>query len=455
MSTEDPLPPPVETPAEAPARPASSRGRVRSLALDLSPLRASRQFRLLWAGQGISFFGSQMTYVAIPVQVFTLTGSTLAVGMIGLCELVSLLLTAFVGGAMADSWDRRRMIQVAEVGLVSVCALLLVNAGLDRPRVWPLYVLSALAAGFDGLQRPSLEALYAQLVPKDKQPAAGALRSATMSFGALGGPAIAGGLISAFGVRVVFALDLVTFAASLTALALMTATPPPTDGERPSLAAVREGLRYARSKPVLMGTYIADFNAMVFGMPRSLFPALAISRYGGEAVVGLLYAAPYAGSLVATATSGWTARIHHHGRAIVWAVAVWGAAITAFGVAPTLPLALLALAVAGAADMVSGLFRMTVWNQTIPTRLRGRLASIEMVNYASGPLLGDAEAGVVARVTSLQTSAVSGGVLCLVGLVFVVAFLPEFMRYDARDAAAERERDDAPELTSPGSAPSG
>jgi len=197
-----------------------------------------------------------------------------------------------------------------------------------------------------------------------------------------------------------------------------------------------------------MGTYIADFNAMVFGMPRSLFPALAMSRYGGVAVVGLLYAAPYVGSLVATATSGWTARIHHHGYAIVWAVAVWGAAITAFGFTTTLPLALVTLAVAGGADMVSGLFRMTVWNQTIPTRLRGRLASIEMVNYASGPLLGDAEAGIVARFTSLQTSVVSGGVLCLVGLVGVVAFLPQFMRYDAREAAAERERADLADAAS-------
>jgi len=421
---------------------------VRSLALDLTPLRTSRQFRLLWAGQGISSFGSQMTYVAIPVQAFTLTGSTLAVGLIGICELVSLLLTAFVGGAMADAWDRRRMVRYTEIGLLGVSGLLLVNASLDRPRVWPLFVLSALAAACDGLQRPSLEALYAQLVPNDQQRAAGALRSSTMSFGALGGPAIAGVLISVVGLRVVYALDLLTFAASLAALGLMHATPPPTDADRPSLAAVREGLRYARSRPVLMGTYIADFNAMVFGMPRSLFPALAMSRYGGVAVVGLLYAAPYVGSLVATATSGWTARIHHHGYAIVWAVAVWGAAITAFGFTTTLPLALVTLAVAGGADMVSGLFRMTVWNQTIPTRLRGRLASIEMVNYASGPLLGDAEAGIVARFTSLQTSVVSGGVLCLVGLVGVVAFLPQFMRYDAREAAAERERADLADAAS-------
>ncbi len=449
MSQDD-----VPAGADAPAHPGAAPGRLRSLALDLTPLRTSREFRLLWAGQAVSFFGSQMTYVAIPVQVFALTGSTLAVGLIGICELVPLLLTAFVGGAVADAWDRRRMIRVAEIGILAVSALLLLNASLDRPRVWPLFVLSAFAAAFDGLQRPSLEALHAQLVPKDQQPAASALRSATTSAGALGGPALAGLLIATVGVRIVYAADLVTFAASLTALTLMTATPPPADADRPSLAAVREGFRYARSKPVLMGTYVADFNAMIFGMPRALFPALAVARYGGEGVVGLLYAAPYAGSLVATATSGWTKRIHRHGQAIVWAVAVWGLAITAFGFTTTLPLALLTLAIAGGADMVSGLFRMTVWNQTIPGRLRGRLAGIEMVNYASGPLLGDAEAGIVARATSLQTSVVSGGLLCLVGLIGVVAFLPEFLRYDARTAAAEREgADDG--VTESGTAPSG
>jgi len=428
------------------------RGRFRSLALDLSPLRSSREFRLLWAGQGISFFGSQMTYVAVPVQVYALTGSTLAVGLVGICELVPLLLTAFVGGAMADAWDRRRMIRVAEIGLMLASALLLANATLGQPRVWPLFVVSGFAAACDGLQRPSLEALNAQLIPPEKQPAASALRSASTSLGALGGPALAGGLIALVGVQAVYAVDLVSFTASLTALALMTATPPPPDAERPSVGAVLEGLRYARSKPVLMGTYIADFNAMVFGMPRSLFPALAVTRYGGEGVVGLLYAAPYAGSLIATATSGWTARVHRHGQAIVWAVAVWGLAITAFGFASSLPWALLALAVAGGADTVSGLFRMTVWNQTIPSRIRGRLASIEMVNYSSGPLLGDAEAGVVARFTSLQTSVVSGGLLCLVGLVGVVAFLPSFIRYDARTAAREREDGG---VTSPGTARSG
>ena len=430
MSTEDPYP----AGPDAPAHPGASRSRLGSWTLDLTPLRTSREFRLLWAGQGISFFGSQMTYVAIPVQVYRLTGSTLEVGLIGICELVVLLLTAFVGGAVADAWDRRRVMLFSEIGLVGVSALLLVNSGLDEPQVWPLFVLSGVAAGCDGLHRPSLEALSANLVPRAQQPAAAALRSATGSLGALGGPALAGVLIAVAGFRVVYAADVLTFAASLVALSLMRATPRPDEADRPSLQAVREGLRYARRQPVLMGTYIADFNAMLFGMPRALFPALAVARYGGEGVVGLLYAAPYAGSLLATATSGWTKRVHHHGQAIVWAVAAWGVAITAFGFTTSLPLALVTLAVAGAADMVSGLFRMTVWNQTIPSQLRGRLASIEMVNYSSGPLLGDAEAGVVARLTSLQTSVVSGGLLCLVGLAGVVAFLPEFIRYDARNA---------------------
>ena len=411
--------------------------------MDLSPLRTLREFRLLWAGQGVSFFGSQLTYIAIPVQVYELTSSTFAVGMVGVCELVPLLLSAFVGGAVADAWDRRRVIRYAEIGMICVSALLLLNATLDRPRVWPLFVLSACAAAIDGMHRPSLEALYAGLVPRDQQPAAAALRLAVGNFGALGGPALGGVLISTAGFATAYAVDVATFIVSLTALSLMKATPARGDAERPSLQSIREGFRYARSQPVLMGTYIADFNAMIFGMPRALFPALAETRYGGAGVVGLLYAAPYAGSLIATATSGWTARVHRHGLAIVWSVAAWGVAITAFGFATTLPFALLTLAVAGAADMISGLFRMTVWNQTIPDHLRGRLAGIEMVNYASGPLLGDAEAGIVASLTSLRVSVVSGGVLCLVGLVGVVALLPAFVRYDARDAPSREPADQA------------
>jgi MFS family permease len=214
----------------------------------------------------------------------------------------------------------------------------------------------------------------------------------------------------------------------------MRATPPPPDAERPSLKSVLEGLRYARSRPELLGTYLIDIVAMVFGMPLALFPALA-EPLGGPAVLGLLYAATPVGALIASSTSGWTGRVHRHGAAILVAAGVWGLAIAAFGFATSLPVALACLALAGAADMVSGLFRMAIWNQTIPDKLRGRLAGIEMVSYSSGPLLGHVEAGAVAAAFGARASVISGGALCVVGVALCALLLPGFLRYDDRRSA--------------------
>jgi MFS family permease len=222
-----------------------------------------------------------------------------------------------------------------------------------------------------------------------------------------------------------------TFLVSLLALAAMRAVPPPPGAVQPSLRGVLEGLRYARSRPELMGTYLVDIVAMLFGMPVALFPALAASL-GGPSVLGLLYAAPSVGALLATATSGWTARVHRHGLAVIFAASAWGLAVTALGFARGLPVALLCLALAGAADMVSGLFRNTIWNQTIPDALRGRLASIEMVSYMTGPLLGNVESGAVAALAGVSASVVSGGVLCVLGVLVCAIGLPGFRRYDAR-----------------------
>jgi MFS family permease len=247
----------------------------------------------------------------------------------------------------------------------------------------------------------------------------------------IAGPALGGILIATIGLASTYAFDAVSFVLSLVILSRMKAVPPPPDAERPSLRGIAEGVRFARSRPELMGTYLVDINAMFFGMPTALFPALAAS-YGGADALGLLFAAPAVGSFLATLTSGWAGRIHRQGLAVLWAAAGWGAAIIAFGLVDQLWLALLFLGLAGASDMVSGIFRMTIWNTTIPDHLRGRLAGIEMVSYSSGPTLGNVEAGAVAALTSARMSIGIGGVLCLAGTAVLAVALPDFRRYDDR-----------------------
>ena len=409
---------------------------VRLAAIDIGPLRRHRDYRLLWIGRAVSLFGSEITYVAIPYQVYRLTGSVAVVGLISLVELVPLLTSAVLGGAFADAVDRRRMLLLTELGLAASSGVLVFNALLPSPQLWVLFVVAALSASLTGFQRPSLDALTPRLVERDELMAVGALDSLRWTFGNIGGPAVGGILIATVGLAGVYAIDIGTFLVSLVMLNAMRAVPPPPDAERPSLRRIAEGFRYARSRPELLGTYGVDIVAMFFGMPNALFPALA-QKFGGPGVLGLLYAAPSVGSLVATATSGWTARVHRHGLGVILAAAVWGAGILLLGLAPTLPLALAALALAGGADMVSGIFRSTIWNQTIPDRLRGRLAGIEQVSYSTGPLLGDLEAGVVGSLAGVRVSIVSGGALCIVGVAAAALLLPAFRRYDARTFVPE------------------
>ncbi len=310
-------------------------------------------------------------------------------------------------------------------------AALLANSLLDDPQVWVLFVCAALLAGFYALLRPPLHALVPRVVPREQMKAAMALEWVRGDVGMLVGPAIGGVLIGAFGVTITFGIDLVSFLVSLGFLSAMRASPPAPDADPPSLRSIAEGLRYAASRPELLGSYLVDINAMFFGMPQALFPAIAVG-YGGAEALGLMYAAPAAGSIVVALLSGWTRHVHRHGRAIALAAGGWGLAIVGFGFADVLWLALLFLAVAGSMDAISGLFRSTMWNQTIPDRLRGRLAGVEMISYTSGPTLGNFEAGVVASFAGVRTSIVSGGVMCVVGTGVILAFLPALWRYDAR-----------------------
>jgi MFS family permease len=399
--------------------------------MDIGPLRRHRDFRLLFVGQALSFFGSEVTYVALPYQVFQLTDSTLAVGLLSLAEFAPLMFMAFVGGALSDAFDRRRMVQVAELGSGLAIGVLLLNSLLPHPRVWVLFVIAPILAALYGILRPSLDAMVPRLVPRDELPAASALEGFRGTLGSIAGPALAGIIIAAAGVPAAYALDAATFGISLVALWLMRAVPPAPDAPPVSLQSIREGIRYAFSREELLGTYGIDMIAMFFGMPMALFPAIA-EEFGGAGVLGLLYAAPAVGSLLASVTGGWVGRVHRHGLAIVFAAMGWGLAIIGFGLAEDLWLALACLVVAGGADMISGIFRMTIWNQTIPNRLRGRLAGIEQVSYTSGPLLGNLEAGVVAALTTVRTSVVSGGLFCVVGVALAALALPAFRRYDAR-----------------------
>jgi MFS family permease len=418
-------------------------GWLRLATVELGPLRRHRDFRLLSLGQAVSFAGSMITYVAIPYQVYQLTRSSLAVGLLGVAELAPLLATGLLGGALADARDRRRMVQLTELGLAVLSAVLVANALAERAQVWLLFVVASLAAALDGLQRPSLDAMVPRLVPREDLPAATALSSLRMSLGMVGGPALGGLLVAQFGLAATYAFDVASFAFSLVMLRLMRAVPPPPDAARPSLRGILEGLRYARSRQELLGTYVVDIVVMVFGMPTALFPAIA-TRYGGAGALGLLFAAPSVGSLLANATSGWTGRVHRHGRAILIAAGIWGAAIAAFGFAERLWLALALLGLAGAADMVSGIFRMIIWNQTIPDHLRGRLAGIELLSYSTGPLLGNVEAGAVAAAFGVRASVVSGGLLSLVGVGVVAMAMPAFRGYDARRWSGEAEPGQAP-----------
>ncbi len=440
-----------ETERLAPAPPVPQPGGARALlklaTIDIGPLRRHRDFRLLTAGLGLSFFGSMVTYVAVPYQAYQLTGSSLVVGLLSFAELPPLLLTALYGGALADAFDRRRLVQVSEL-LLAVCAgALFVNSLLPSPQLWALFVIGIAMAGLDGLQRPPLDAMTPRLVERHELTAANAVGSLRTNAGSIGGPAFAGVLIATAGLPATYAFDVLTFAVSLAALARIRALPPPPGAEPPSLRRIVEGIRYAKSRPELVGTYGVDIVAMFFGMPMALFPALA-EELGGAGALGVLYAAPSVGALLATLTSGWTSRVHRHGMAVIVAAGAWGVGITGFGFAPNLGLAAAALAFAGAADMVSGIFRGTIWDMTIPDELRGRLAGIEQVSYSTGPLLGNLEAGVVASLAGLRTSVVSGGVLCVIGVALAALALPAFRRYDdRRHAPAVAASDDEADRT--------
>jgi hypothetical protein len=418
------------------APPSGLRRLAARLSPDISPFRHSREFRLLYTGQAAGFAGLMISFVAMPYQTYQLTHSSLVVGLLSFTELVPLMAAAVLGGALADALERRRLILATQGCLCAGAAALALNALLWR-QLWVLFLLAALMSAAAGLQRPSVEALVPRLVARDDLSAASALSGMLGSAAGIAGPLAGGLLIAAAGLPAAYAVQGAGCLAGLATFAAMLPCPPVPGADRPSLRGTLDGLRYARSRPELLGTYLIDIGAMLFGAPYALFPQIA-AGLGGPAVLGLLYAAPDAGSIIVSLTSRWTRHVHRHGRAIVLAVCGWGIAITGFGFAPDLWLAVAALAAAGGADMVSGLFRLTMWNQTIPASLRGRLAGIEMISYTTGEPVGNLEAGAVASVTgSVRIAVVSGGLLSLAGALVVCAVLPKLWHYDSRDAAGQ------------------
>ncbi|MCO6510282.1 MAG: MFS transporter [Aridibacter famidurans] len=410
---------------------------LRHLTVDITPLRISRDYRLLFFGQLISFFGSMMTFVVIPVQMYQLTGSNFHVGMLYAAEFVPMIILSFIGGALADAVDRRMMLRGTEIGQTFVTAILLANAFLPEPQLWVLYVGVALHAGLAGLQRPSYEAMIQQIMPSELMSAVSALNSIRFSIGFIISPAIAGLIIVQFGAKIAYAIDFVTFAASLVAVWMISKTPGVEDPDHPGIASIIKGFRYAIGRQELLGTYIVDINAMFFAMPMALFPALATQF--GESSVGLFYSAMGLGPLVASLTSGWTKKINRHGMMVLVAAGLWGVMIIFFGLAESLWVSLGFLALAWFFDMISGIFRATIWNQTIPMRYRGRLAGIEMISYLTGPMLGNAKAGIVASFYGVQFAIVSGGILAVIGAVALAVFLPNFWTYDGREGVKLKE----------------
>jgi MFS family permease len=393
-----------------------------NVALDAGLLRRRPEFRRLLVAQLVSQVGSELALVALPVEVYRTTGSTVAVGALGITEFVPIVALALIGGHLADRLDRRRLIQGSEIAAALVMAAL-----IAVPRTWMLFAASALLAAVTAIRRPPLDALTPRLVERDELEAATAVIWTVLNLALVGGPVLAGVLIAGVSFASVYAVGVGAFVLAWLALARVKTPPPP---EALADGGILDGVRYARSRQDLLGSYLVDVNAMFFGMPLALFPALA-ERFGGGAVVGFMYAAPGVGVVLAMVTSGWSQRVRRHGRAIVYASIGWGVAIALFGLSHQLWLALLFLVLAGSADAVSGLFRSVLWNATIPDHLRGRLAGLEMISWSSGPTLGNAEAGLAASLVGLRGSVVGGGLLCVAGAIGLAAALPRFWRYEA------------------------
>ena len=400
------------------------------MAIDFSPLRDSRDFRLLWIGQLVGNIGRQITVVALPYQVYLITRSSLMVGLLALAQAGPLVVFSLAGGAIADAVDRRRLLLLTQLLLAATSVALWLGA-LHHASVLFLFAVAAVSAGIGAVDQPARSATVPRLVSRDKLPAALSLQQVLYQVSQVAGPSAGGLVIARFGLPYAYAIDAITFCVALATLLAMSPQPPSADAARPGWHALVEGFTYLRTNRPVLGSFAVDLNAMIFGMPRALFPALATDTFKvGATGLGLLHASVAAGALVGALMTGWVSRIRRQGAAVLCAVAAWGAAICAFGLCRrAFWLGLVFLAMAGAADVFSAVFRNTILQLSVPDRLRGRVTAVHIMVVTGGPRLGDLEAGTVASLVSPTFSVVSGGVACMAGVGLLALVMPSFAQY--------------------------
>jgi MFS family permease len=404
---------------------------VRKYAIDLTPIKKYRDFKLLFTAGLFSYFGSMITFVALPFQIKELTGSFWAVGLIGVVEIIPLIVFGLYGGVLADYLDRKKMIWFTEFGTLIATSILLINSLQEEPSVILIFVIAAIFAALSGLKRPSQDAILPRLVNHDDLPSASALMSLRWQFGGIVGPSVGGIIIASYGAGAAYLIDCLTFVISLALIWQVKSVPPLDKATPPSMAGLMEGLNYAYKRKDLLGTYVVDLAAMFLAMPMALFPFWA-DEIGAPYALGFFYSSITFGAVLVTLLSGWMRNYPHHGRAVIIGALGWGVAIVAAGSSNSLVLVITCLVIAGAFDQVSALFRGFIWNQSIPDELRGRLAGIEMLSYLLGPLGGQARAGGMAAMSSLRISIVGGGLLCIGFVSLIAASMPKFRSYDVR-----------------------
>jgi MFS family permease len=403
------------------------------IAVDVSALRESRDFRLLTAGSLITGLGTQATLVALPYQVFVITGSAFLTGLIGAAELVPLIVASLFGGALADRFDRRNLLLICQLALVAIAAALAVAAATGPPSVWILFVLAAAMAGASAIERVVRSAIVPKTVSPERLPAAISLTYGLYQLTMVLGPGLGGILIAVFGLTTPYTVDAVSCLGMAGAAALMSAQPPAdVGGHEPVFRSIRSGLTYVRKLKAVMAGFVIDLCAMTFGMPRALFPVLALTVYhAGAAGTGLLYAAVAAGSTVAALTTGWISHVRFLGRIILVCVGLWGLFIAGAGLVDNIWPAAMLFAFAGAADSVSAVCRSTMMQVLTDDRMRGRVSSVFSLVVAGGPSLGDVESGTVATLTTPAFSVVSGGLICVASVGVVALAFPQLAAYDA------------------------
>jgi MFS family permease len=414
-----------------------SRESRRRVFIDLTPLRESRDLRWLLGGQLVSLLGNQLTAVAIPYQVYRLTHSSLDVGLVSLAQLIPLLICSLYGGTVIDATDRRKLLIRVEAVMALCSAGLAVNTDLGA-RLWPLFVLPAIASGLTGFDNPTRNAIVPRLVSAEHISTASAMVQVLNQLGVIIGPAMGGLLLAGAGADFVYWFDAASFLVAIAAAWAISPQPKSEGATRPGLQAIAEGFRFIRHRQGIQGAYLIDINAMVFGMPRALFPAMAVNVFhGGATTVGFLYAAPGVGALAGALATGWVAHIRRQGLTVIVAVMVWGGAIVAFGLTSILPLGLLFLAIAGWADVISAVLRNTIIQLSVPDRLRGRLGAIQIGVVQGGPRLGDLEAGAVGNVFGNEISVISGGLACIAGAAVLAWLMPGFRRVEVSATTAQ------------------